>query len=170
MSALRHDPLRAMWDSLDARDCDPRGVDHDFRARCASHDGDGATLHVWEGSDGRAMVHCFRGCEVNEVVRALGLRMRDLFPPGHDQRPIRRVGRPVRFADRVLQRLSALGIEYRASPQEGFWVARCCPICRRADRWALWIHEDDRGRVPLSCAGGCEQIDVLRALAREPTG
>lgn len=168
MSALDHEPLRAVRDALDARGYTPTGEPHDFRSRCPAHDGENDhALHVWEGGEGTALVHCFRGCDTRDVVRALGLTMRDLFPPGHHRaRPIRGVGKPVRFADRVLQQLGRLGIPYRSTASPGFWVA-LCPGCR--SRSALWINEDDRGRVTLSCAGGCEQVDVLRALAGEAT-
>lgn len=166
MSALDHDPLRALWDGLAARDCDPKGQPHDFRSRCPAHDGDNPqALHVWEACDRAAMVHCFRGCDTRDVVRALGLTMRDLFPPGHHRaRPIRGVGKPVPFVNRVLERLTGLGIPYRCTTNPGFWVA-LCPGCR--SKSALWVFEDERRRVTLACQGGCEQIDVLRALAGE---
>jgi hypothetical protein len=135
---------RPLWEALEARDLGPRGREHDFRARCPHHDGDNdQALHVWEVADAAAMVHCFRGCGTRDVVRALGLNMRDLFPPGHDRaRPIRGVGKPVPFADRVLHQLRKLGVPYRATPDPGFWVA-LCPAC--TSKSALWIFETTAG-------------------------
>lgn len=38
------------------------------------------TLSVKVGDDGRLLLHCFAACEVQEIVRALGLEVADLFP------------------------------------------------------------------------------------------
>jgi hypothetical protein len=45
------------------------------------------------------------------------------------------------------------------------WVAECCPVCQQPARWPLWITEDDRRRITVTCAGGCDQIAILNALA-----
>ncbi len=53
-----------------------------WRARCPAHDGRNAnTLSLTSGDDGRALVHCFHGCKVGQVVAALGLDLADLMPP-----------------------------------------------------------------------------------------
>lgn len=97
-------------------------------ALCPAHDDKEPSLSVAEGDDGRALVKCFAGCEVSEIVAALGLEMKDLFEHrnGHggggsytslktrstDQRPTLEnyaeyVGLPVEF-------LKSLGLkEYR---------------------------------------------------------
>jgi hypothetical protein len=51
-----------------------------YRAFCPAHD-DRKTpnLDVKEGEDGRALLLCRAGCSTDEVVEALGLKMRDLF-------------------------------------------------------------------------------------------
>ena len=46
---------------------------------CPAHEDRSPSLTVKAGGDGRALVHCFAGCEVVAVVEALGLSMRDLF-------------------------------------------------------------------------------------------
>jgi hypothetical protein len=51
-----------------------------WRARCPAHGSKGGTLSVHEKSDGRVLVHCFAGCEVQAVVGAVGLSIGDLFP------------------------------------------------------------------------------------------
>lgn len=38
------------------------------------------SLSVNEGGDGQALLHCHAGCEVEDVVHAVGLEMRNLFP------------------------------------------------------------------------------------------
>lgn len=37
-------------------------------------------LSVREGDDGRALLHCYAGCPVADVVEAMGLELSDLFP------------------------------------------------------------------------------------------
>lgn len=37
-------------------------------------------LSVREGDDGRVLIHCFAGCNVADVVGAIGIEMVDLFP------------------------------------------------------------------------------------------
>ncbi len=52
-----------------------------WRDRCPVHHGTSTTsLTLAEGDDGRALLHCFAGCSVEQVVAALGLELRDLFP------------------------------------------------------------------------------------------
>lgn len=50
-----------------------------FTARCPAHDDTRASLSVGTGDDGRALIHCFAGCELPAVVEALGLSITDLF-------------------------------------------------------------------------------------------
>jgi hypothetical protein len=54
-----------------------------YRAFCPAHD-DRITpnLDVKEGEDGRVLLLCRAGCSTEEVVEALGLKMRDLFSSG----------------------------------------------------------------------------------------
>ena len=51
-----------------------------YRAFCPAHD-DRITpnLDIKEGEDGRVLLLCRAGCSTEEVVEALGLKMRDLF-------------------------------------------------------------------------------------------
>jgi hypothetical protein len=50
-------------------------------ARCPAHDDRSPSLSIRECDDGRALVHCFGGCDTSEVIAAIGLQMSDLFPP-----------------------------------------------------------------------------------------
>lgn len=51
-----------------------------WRARCPAHSDTNPSLSVREGDDGRILLHCFSGCQPTEIVAAMGLTMRDLFP------------------------------------------------------------------------------------------
>jgi hypothetical protein len=169
--ALHHDPLAAVRAALERAGCDPHGPAHDFRARCPGHDGENLDgLHVSTGVDGRALAYCFVGCDAERIVGALGLAWADLFPPGHHHaRAMPGIAKPVPVINLILRALSELGIGWTATRNPRVWLAESCPLCRRADSWPLFITEDERGRVALSCMGGCDQVAVLRALVEKET-
>jgi hypothetical protein len=60
-------------------------------ARCPAHQDRSPSLSVRELDDGTTLIHCFAGCSAADVVTAVGLEFRDLFParPGHQRAPIR---------------------------------------------------------------------------------
>src|SRR5215204_2054758 len=52
----------------------------EFRARCPAHNGTSAdSLSVKEGDDGRALLICHAGCELQEICDTLGISVVDLF-------------------------------------------------------------------------------------------
>jgi putative DNA primase/helicase len=51
-----------------------------WSALCPSHDDNNNSLSVGQGADGRVLIHCHAGCSFYEIVQAMGLRARDLFP------------------------------------------------------------------------------------------
>ena len=53
-----------------------------FMAECPAHEDRVPSLSTTEGQDGRVLIHCFAGCDTSDVVAALGLGFRDLFPKG----------------------------------------------------------------------------------------
>ena len=63
-------------------------------ALCPAHDDKQPSLSVSVGEDGRILVKCHAGCSQKDVVDALGIEFRDLFPDGH-KAPIPRVSAPV---------------------------------------------------------------------------
>jgi hypothetical protein len=50
-----------------------------YMARCPAHDDRHASLSIGRGDDGRALVDCKAGCSAGEVVKALGMKVADLF-------------------------------------------------------------------------------------------
>ena len=56
-------------------------------ARCPAHEDRHPSLSVGVGEDGRVLLHCYAGCEVEAVVAALGLQMADLYPDGRTTPP-----------------------------------------------------------------------------------
>lgn len=59
-----------------------------YTARCPAHEDKSPSLSLSRGDDGRALVHCYAGCELRDVLTAVGLELRDLFPESlsHEQR------------------------------------------------------------------------------------
>jgi len=51
-----------------------------WSARCPAHDDRGPSLSVRETDDGRVLIHCFAGCDVHDVLGAVGMSISDLFP------------------------------------------------------------------------------------------
>jgi hypothetical protein len=52
-----------------------------WRAKCPAHDGaNPSVLSIGETSDGTTLIKCFAGCNVSDVVSAVGLELHDLFP------------------------------------------------------------------------------------------
>ena len=56
-----------------------------YMARCPVHDDKNPSLSITEGDDGRVLLKCFAGCSTEDIVKALGLTMADLFP--HKEKP-----------------------------------------------------------------------------------
>lgn len=54
----------------------PRG----YKASCPAHHDPNPSLDLEEAGDGRVLAHCHAGCDIEDVVAALGLTMSDLFP------------------------------------------------------------------------------------------
>lgn len=53
--------------------------DH-YTACCPAHDDSNPSLSISLGDDGRVLLKCYAGCATEDVVRAMGLKMSDLFP------------------------------------------------------------------------------------------
>ncbi len=162
---MSSDPLRLVWDRLEAAGCRPHGKSYDFRARCPGHDGENReALHVAVGADGRAVVHCFaHGCDVDTIAGALGLNVRDLFPPGHHRAP-RRQARPVRRSDFEGAARKAANVLYALEQVGEPWrlmIASDCPYCHSQGAWLL---ADSDGRVSVDCPTGCHDDKYVQAL------
>ena len=52
-----------------------------WQACCPAHEDRNPSLGVKQVDDGTVIVNCFAGCSTEDVVRAVGLDLKDLFPP-----------------------------------------------------------------------------------------
>jgi hypothetical protein len=146
-------PLQLVWDALYARDCQPHGAPHDFRARCPAHGGGNPdALHVFVGADGSVRFWCFASeCEYEDITRAIGMDARDLFPTGHHRARRRRLpdGRRADFAGHARTAANVLaGLEMIGA--DWYLELRCdCPYCGSA---AALLQASPRF-ARLSCPG-----------------
>jgi hypothetical protein len=54
-----------------------------WKALCPAHEDREPSLSIAEGDDGRALLKCFAGCDTENIVAGLGLKMKDLFEQGN---------------------------------------------------------------------------------------
>jgi hypothetical protein len=82
-------------DDLLARLDNPRRTGKGWQANCPACGDRKGHLSVGEGDDGRILIHCFHGCQPQDILSVLGLGVPDLFTGprrnGHSQAP--QVGR-----------------------------------------------------------------------------
>ena len=57
-------------------------------ALCPSHSDKNPSLAITEKQDGRLLLKCWHGCGANEIVSAIGLELKDLFPPSRNFEPV----------------------------------------------------------------------------------
>ena len=63
-----------------------------YIACCPAHDDRSPSLAIKDCDDGRVLVHCFAGCETEDVLSAVGLTFADLMPESigiHSYKPQR---------------------------------------------------------------------------------
>lgn len=101
-----------------------RGGHGQWTARCPAHDDRQNSLSVGEGEDGRVLLRCHAGCDVDRITAALGITKSDLFP----DKP-QREGRPPVVAT------------YRYLDDNGKLLAE---KLRRADKSFTWRQPDPR--------------------------
>jgi hypothetical protein len=94
-----------------------------YSAHCPAHDDRSASLSVTDGDDGRVLLHCHAGCAVEAIVAAMGLEVRDLFPPRDGRRPAR-----------VKTKRSATVEDFGApTPKQVAALVRSRRICKASD-------------------------------------
>ncbi len=81
-----------------------------WTARCPAHEDHENSLSIGVGDDDRVLLHCFAGCSVEQIVHALGLEMRDLFP--EQQSPSAGNGSPGPITVEDLAADKALPVEF----------------------------------------------------------
>jgi DNA primase len=57
-----------------------KGINGKYQARCPAHDDKDPSMAITETADGTVLIKCFAGCTADEIVGAIGLELKDLFP------------------------------------------------------------------------------------------
>lgn len=57
-----------------------RTGDGKWLACCPAHSDKSPSLAIKQTDDDKILIHCFAGCEVDEIVSAIGLSLADLMP------------------------------------------------------------------------------------------
>ena len=89
-----------------------------YSARCPAHEDKNASLSVKQGDNGGIVLHCHAGCTPEQVVGALGLSMKDLFPDGDRPRQEYRP-RPTSREDR-----GSIAARYSYTDEKGALLAQ----------------------------------------------
>ena len=89
-----------MIDALPSKFAGVQGKGPRHRAICSVCKSKRRTLSLYEPEPNLWLVHCFKGCGVADIVRAVGLELEDLFPPRlEDDKRKPRVRRPWRASE-----------------------------------------------------------------------
>ena len=129
--------------------------------QCPAHTDRKPSLSLSEGSDGRVLLNCFAGCSIENVLRALGLHMHDLFAeterdPHHLKRGentvVQVLGDPTYEQTRSLIRscrlCNAAGLELLGAKLIAAWGEEWIGFPTLAGGWKLWA-VDSEGRPQL---------------------
>lgn len=115
-------------------------------ARCPAHADRRASLSVRELDDGRVLVHDFAGCEVGDVVAAVGMKLEDLFPERSESFATKGERRPLPASD-VLR---AVGFEAMVVADAASTLAAGKPLS-----------DADRARLTLAAGRLQEAVDAF---------
>lgn len=58
-----------------------KGTDTNFTCRCPAHEDRENSLSVSVADDGKVLLKCFADCDNKDILAAMGLHLRDLWPP-----------------------------------------------------------------------------------------
>lgn len=97
-----------------------------WTALCPAHGDRNPSLSVRELDDGKVLLKCWAGCSAEEIVSALGLHLRDLFPDSRHQSygPSKRAILHEQFVYKIGSALIAQGQQLSASDQARFELSR----------------------------------------------
>jgi putative DNA primase/helicase len=57
-----------------------RGASPKWSAKCPAHEDRSPSLSIKTLDDGRVLIHCHAGCSAIDVLTAIGLSLKDLYP------------------------------------------------------------------------------------------
>jgi hypothetical protein len=111
-----------------------KGRNGSYTACCPAHADKSPSLAIRE-EDGKILLHCFAGCELSNIVGAIGMDLTDLFPPSEPKTP---PAPKVKFFATDLLRV--IGMEAQIVRIAAYDLGKGKPI-----------NETDRARLLLAC-------------------
>lgn len=153
-------PVDVVLDALRTRGSTPRANGGGWVARCPAHDDRVASLTIGAGNDGRALVKCHAGdgCAFDEIVGALGLEVKDLFPP-RDAASSKKIEQCYRYVDESgvllfeVVRWRPKGFAQRRPDGNGGWEWKLGDVRRVLYRLPEVVAGVDAGRWVLVTEG-----------------
>jgi hypothetical protein len=138
-------------------------------ARCPAHEDKSPSLSISRGDDGRTLVNCHAGCKAEDIVKAAGLTMADLFPVEVPKAP-RRIVKvyAYRLADGAVVfevvRYEPKDFRQRRSDGNGGYVWSLANVPRPLPLYRLpELLAADKARTVFLCAGE-KDADNVAAL------
>jgi hypothetical protein len=147
-----------------------------FVARCPGHEDRTASLSVSEGEDGRLLLHCHAGCELDAITEALGLRPSDLFQerPENPQKP--RIVATYDYTDETgtilyqVTRREPKDFRQRRPDGKGGWVNDNKGTRKVPYHLPLLVKEPDRACFIVEGEKDADSLVALGLLATTNTG
>lgn len=106
-------------------------------ARCPSHDDNYPSLAIRETPENNLLIHCFSGCSVHEITRALGIELHQLFPeniPLEGRKPIKKPFMSVDIQDMLMFELTMISIGLNQMLNDGCTREDIQAIIQTAER------------------------------------
>ena len=121
-------------------------------ACCPAHQDKSPSLSLSRGQGGRVLVHCHAGCETRDVLAAVGLALKDLFPDNLSREQRQQYRREQLEKERYFERLiveSGNGALAKGTELSGEDVARMALAQERIDRLDRQLAEPARPEPPM---------------------
>jgi hypothetical protein len=117
-----------------------------WQARCPAHDDRSPSLAMTETPDGTILIKCWAGCSAEAIVGAVGLELKDLFPPRFDYQATSKGKHPRYSASEVVKTLmteaAIVVLGYRA--------------LQRGE--ALNLHDQARVELAINVIENCSEV------------
>ncbi len=143
-------------------------------ALCPAHDDQQPSLSISEGSDGRVLLHCHAGCPPEKIVKALGLKMSDLFPDAPKRKPAKRIVATYGYRDAdgrlvyEVVRFDPKSFATRRPDGNGGWVWKLDGLPRVLYHLPDVFAAKGRGEA-IFVVEGEKDVEALRALGLTAT-
>lgn len=168
-------PLERFLAALTERNCDPKRNGNGWSSRCPAHDDSNPSLSISERTlGGSVLIHCHAGCENKNVLDAMQLEFKDLFPqPSRSRKQARKIVAEYDYCDEAgnikfqVVRYKPKHFQHRRPDGKGGWVWNMKGVRIIPYRLPELIKADPNSTIHI-CEGE-QDVDRLLALGSEAT-